>query len=69
MIEAPLAVVTGGAGGLGSAIGPALASDGYRVVLAGRNLGAAQTVADDIDDALGRGRIRARSTSPTGNRW
>ena len=48
MIDLAVAVVTGGAGGLGSAIGRALAADGFQVVLAGRNLDAAQRVADDI---------------------
>ena len=45
--------VTGGAGGLGSAIGRTLTSDGFQVVLAGRNLAAAQKVADDIGEGLG----------------
>ena len=53
MIDAPVAVVTGGAGGLGSAIGRTLTSDGFQVVLAGRNLGAAQRVADDIGESSG----------------
>ena len=53
MNETPVAVVTGGAGGLGSAIGRTLTSEGFQVVLAGRNLGAAQRVADDIGESLG----------------
>jgi 3-oxoacyl-[acyl-carrier protein] reductase len=53
MNDNPVAVVTGGAGGLGSAIGRTMASDGFRVVLAGRNLAAAQRVADDIGDGFG----------------
>ncbi len=48
MIDIPVAVVTGGAGGLGSAIGRTLASDGFQVVLAGRSLEATQRVADSI---------------------
>jgi NADP-dependent 3-hydroxy acid dehydrogenase YdfG len=47
MNETPVAVVTGGAG-LGSAIGRTSISDGFQVVLAGRDLGAAQRGADDI---------------------
>src|SRR6476659_3430778 len=53
MIDTPVAVVTGGAGGLGSAIGRTLTADGFQVVLAGRNLGAAQRVADDIGESSG----------------
>ena len=53
MNDTPVAVVTGGAGGLGSAIGRALTSDGFQVVLAGRNFAAAQRVADDIGDSCG----------------
>ena len=53
MVRTPVAVVTGGAGGLGSAIGRTLTSDGFQVVLAGRNLAAAQKVADDIGEGLG----------------
>jgi NAD(P)-dependent dehydrogenase (short-subunit alcohol dehydrogenase family) len=33
VIDTPVAVVTGGAGGLGSAIGRTLAADGFQVVL------------------------------------
>ena len=51
MIDIPVAVVTGGAGGLGSAIGRTLASDGFQVVLAGRSLEAAQRVADNIGES------------------
>jgi NADP-dependent 3-hydroxy acid dehydrogenase YdfG len=39
--------------GLGSAIGPTLTPDGFQVILAGRDLGAAQRVADDIGESLG----------------
>ena len=46
-------MVTGGAGGLGSAIGRTLTSDGFQVVLAGRNVDVAQRVADDIGESLG----------------
>jgi 3-oxoacyl-[acyl-carrier protein] reductase len=53
MNDTPVAVVTGGAGGLGSAIGRALTSDGFQVVLAGRNREAAQRVADEIGESLG----------------
>ena len=53
MNDTPVAVVTGGAGGLGSAIGRALTSDGFQVVLAGRNREAAQRVADDIGESFG----------------
>lgn len=53
MNEIPVVVVTDGAGGLGSAIGRTLASDGFQVVLAGRNLAAAQCVADDIGETVG----------------
>ena len=52
MNDTPVAVVTGGAGGLGSAIGRTLTSEGFQVVLAGRNLAAAQRVADDIGETL-----------------
>jgi 3-oxoacyl-[acyl-carrier protein] reductase len=53
MNNIPVAVVTGGAGGLGSVIGRTLATDGFQVVLAGRNLEAAQRVADEIGQRSG----------------
>jgi 3-oxoacyl-[acyl-carrier protein] reductase len=52
MNDIPVAVVTGGAGGLGSAIGRTLAFDGFQVVLAGRNVAAAERVADDIGETV-----------------
>lgn len=48
MINFPVAVVTGGGGGLGSTIGRALTADGFQVVLADRDLDAAAKVADDV---------------------
>ncbi len=47
--SAPVAVVTGGSGGIGSAICRRLASDGYRVVVgAGQNLDRAQAVSEGL---------------------
>ena len=43
-----IAVVTGGAGGIGAAVSQALANKGARVVVSDLDLGAAQTVADHI---------------------
>jgi len=51
MNDTPVALVTGGAGGIGSAIGRTLTSDGFQVVLAGRSLEAAQRVAGDIGES------------------
>ena len=69
MNETPVAVVTGGAGGLGSAIGRTLASDGFQVVLAGRSLEATQRVADEHRrKRKSRSHIPGRSTSRTVNR-
>jgi NAD(P)-dependent dehydrogenase (short-subunit alcohol dehydrogenase family) len=43
-LQGKVALVTGGAGGIGQAIGAALAAEGAKVALAGRNLEALRTV-------------------------
>jgi NAD(P)-dependent dehydrogenase (short-subunit alcohol dehydrogenase family) len=50
-----VAVVTGGAGGIGSAIGRALAGEGCRVALVDLDQAAAESVARDIPGAIGVG--------------
>jgi NAD(P)-dependent dehydrogenase (short-subunit alcohol dehydrogenase family) len=47
-IKNKIAVVTGGAGGIGAALCRALVSNGARVVVSDLNLNAAQTVADSL---------------------
>lgn len=42
------AVVVGGAGGIGSAVSRRLASEGYRVTIADRDLGSARTVVESL---------------------
>ena len=48
-IENKIAVVTGGAGGIGSALCKALADKGARVVVSDLNLDAAQSVASEVN--------------------
>lgn len=50
----PVAVVTGGGGGLGSTIARALSADGYRTVLVDLDLAAAQSAAAAVTAASGR---------------
>ena len=54
--DGKVAIVTGGASGLGEAIGKALARDGARVVLADINLAGAERVASEIGAAGGAAR-------------
>jgi NADP-dependent 3-hydroxy acid dehydrogenase YdfG len=68
MNDTPVAVVTAGAGGVGSAIGRTLTSEGFKVVLAGRKLAAAQRVANDIGEASALARTPGTSMSRTVNR-
>ncbi|MGH8332074.1 MAG: SDR family NAD(P)-dependent oxidoreductase, partial [Pseudomonas sp.] len=49
--ENKVAIVTGGAGGIGSAIATRLASEGATVVVSDVNLQAAHAVAQDIQNA------------------
>jgi NAD(P)-dependent dehydrogenase (short-subunit alcohol dehydrogenase family) len=49
----PVAVITGGAGGLGSVIGRVLAADGFQVILADRDLAAAEKAAAGIGELHG----------------
>jgi NAD(P)-dependent dehydrogenase (short-subunit alcohol dehydrogenase family) len=51
-LEGKVAIVTGAGGGIGSVYCRALADAGAKVVLADVNLGAAQSAAEDVDDAL-----------------
>jgi 3-oxoacyl-[acyl-carrier protein] reductase len=53
MNDSPVAIVTGGAGGLGAAIARTLVTDGFQVVLADRDRNAAEHVAADIGDCAG----------------
>src|SRR3954452_17695867 len=46
--SARVAIITGGAGGIGRAIGGALLRGGYEIVVADRHAGAAQAVADEL---------------------
>jgi NAD(P)-dependent dehydrogenase (short-subunit alcohol dehydrogenase family) len=48
-LDRPVALVTGGAGGIGTALCRALAARGYRVVVADLDLTAARSVADAVD--------------------
>lgn len=54
-----VAIVTGGGGGLGLAIGRELAADGLRVVLADRDVAAAREAASRLADVAGGERARA----------
>ncbi|MBT2249062.1 SDR family oxidoreductase [Arthrobacter sp. BHU FT2] len=49
----PVAIVTGGGGGLGSTIARALTCDGFQVVLADRDHAAAESVAETIGETTG----------------
>src|SRR5580700_4669041 len=55
-LEGKVAIVTGGASGIGAALGRALAARGADVVLADRQAGLAAEVAASIQDAGGRAR-------------
>jgi 3-hydroxybutyrate dehydrogenase len=46
---ARVAIITGGAGGIGRSIGAALRRSGHQIVVADRHAGAAKTVADELD--------------------
>ena len=50
MIEQTVAIVTGGAGGMGSALARRFAEDGYAVVIADLDVAAAERVADELRD-------------------
>ncbi|MCP8967771.1 bifunctional aldolase/short-chain dehydrogenase [Ectobacillus ponti] len=54
-----VALITGGAGGIGSATGRRLVAEGAHVVLADLNLEGAQRVAADINEKYGEGRALA----------
>jgi 3-oxoacyl-[acyl-carrier protein] reductase len=54
MTARPVAVVTGAARGIGAAVASRLATDGYAVALADRDLGGCERVAADIERAGGR---------------
>lgn len=53
MTEAPLALVLGGYGGFGARLSRRLAGDGWRVLVAGRNLAKAQAFAANLADVEG----------------
>ncbi|GAB3490465.1 SDR family NAD(P)-dependent oxidoreductase [Nocardiopsis coralliicola] len=53
--DAPVAVVTGGAGALGAAIGSRLARDGARVILVDRDAGPAERAAAELTGQLDGG--------------
>ena len=57
--ENKVAIVTGGAGGIGAAIASRLASEGATVVVSDVNLEAAQAVAQAIEAAGGKARAMA----------
>lgn len=57
--ENKVAIVTGGAGGIGAAIASRLASEGATVVVSDVNLEAAQAVAQSIEAAGGKARAMA----------
>ncbi len=61
--ESKVAVVTGGAAGIGEALCRELANRGAWVVVADRNLADAKQVADDIVSKGGRAEARAADVS------
>jgi NAD(P)-dependent dehydrogenase (short-subunit alcohol dehydrogenase family) len=64
-----VALVTGSSRGIGRAIAERLAQHGANVVVSGRNVDAAQTVADQINaKGAGYGRARAFAANVTRNR-
>ena len=54
LLSGKVAVVTGGTRGLGLAIATVSAENGATVVIASRTAGAAERVAQDIDEQTGR---------------
>ena len=60
-----VALVTGGASGIGRAIALRLAQEGTHVVIADLNLGGAQNVAQTIEEKFGEGRAIAMQTNVT----
>lgn len=61
----PVALVTGGAGGLGEAVCTRLARDGFHVVVCDVDLGRAQTLAACIEGADGHATARACDVTST----
>lgn len=64
--ECPVAIVTGGSGALGRAIGRELLENGYRVVLAARDLGRLQRTADQLKEFGPVATVSADVTSADG---